>query len=106
MMARQTGRCPKLPDEIRCQHRLCIRGGTWHSVDPVGAEVETRDSILLTYFVDAGVLGILRNRGKRIGKFLRSKFCTSCSPREPAMPSKDVLRVLDVDGFSVDGAFK
>lgn len=42
---------------------------TWHSADPVGTEVTTRDSILLTYFVDAGVLCHLRNRGKRVGNF-------------------------------------
>jgi len=43
---------------------------TWHSADPVGPEVETRDSILLTYFVDAGPLRFLRNRGKRFSNFL------------------------------------
>jgi hypothetical protein len=32
--------------------------------------VTTRDSILLTYFVDAGLLRYLRNRGKRVGNFL------------------------------------
>jgi hypothetical protein len=32
--------------------------------------VTTRDSILLTYFVDAGPLRYLRNRGKRIGNFV------------------------------------
>ena len=32
--------------------------------------VKTRDSILLTYFVDQGVLKILRNRGKRVGNFV------------------------------------
>jgi hypothetical protein len=32
--------------------------------------VKTRDSILHTYFVDAGLLRILRNRGKRAGNFL------------------------------------
>ena len=43
---------------------------THHSVDLVGPEVKTRDSILLTYYVDAGPLKFLRNRGKRIGNFL------------------------------------
>jgi len=43
------------------------------SADPVGNEVESRDSILLTYFVDTGLLRILRNRGKRIGNFLLSE---------------------------------
>jgi hypothetical protein len=43
---------------------------TWHSADPVGTEVKTRDSILLTYFVDSGLLQVLRNRGKRMGNFV------------------------------------
>ena len=38
------------------------------------AEVTTRDSILLTYFVDAGPLRFLRNRGKRIGNFLLNEL--------------------------------
>jgi hypothetical protein len=41
-----------------------------HSADTVGPEVTTRDSILLTYFVDAGPLRFLRNRGKRVGNFV------------------------------------
>jgi hypothetical protein len=36
--------------------------------------VKTRDSILLTYFVDAGLLRILRNRGKRLGNFVLNEF--------------------------------
>jgi hypothetical protein len=47
---------------------------TWHSADPVGTEVTTRDSILLTYFVDAGPLRFLRNRGKRVGNFVLNEF--------------------------------
>jgi hypothetical protein len=47
---------------------------TWHSADPVGPEVTTRDSILLTYFVDAGALRYLRNRGKRVGNFILHEF--------------------------------
>jgi hypothetical protein len=51
-------------------YAFAVGDDTWHSADPVGAEVKTRDSILLTYFVDAGMLRFLRNRGKRIGNFL------------------------------------
>ena len=51
-------------------YAFAVGNNTWHSADPVGTEVETRDSILLTYFVDAGLLRILRNRGKRVGNFL------------------------------------
>ena len=43
------------------------------SADAVGPEVKTRDSILLTYFVDQGVLRFFRNRGKRFGNFVGSE---------------------------------
>ncbi|HEX8808134.1 MAG TPA: hypothetical protein VF760_03975 [Xanthobacteraceae bacterium] len=51
-------------------YAFAVGTDTWHSADPVGAEVRTRDSILLTYFVDAGVLRFLRNRSKRFGNFV------------------------------------
>jgi hypothetical protein len=54
-------------------YAFAVGDDTWHSADPVGDEVDTRDSILLTYFVDTGLLRILRNRGKRIGNFLLSE---------------------------------
>jgi hypothetical protein len=54
-------------------YAFAVGDDTWHSADPVGDEVETRDSILLTYFVDSGLLRILRNRGKRVGNFLLSE---------------------------------
>lgn len=43
---------------------------TYHSVDKVGPEVVTRDSILLTYFVDSSLLQIIRNRMRRVGNFI------------------------------------
>jgi hypothetical protein len=55
-------------------YAFAVGTDTWHSADPVGREVTTRDSILHTYFVDAGLLRVLRNRGKRIGNFLRHEF--------------------------------
>jgi hypothetical protein len=51
-------------------YAFAVGTDTWHSADPVGSEVRTRDSILLTYFVDAGLLRFLRNRGKRFGNFV------------------------------------
>lgn len=51
-------------------YAFAVGTDTWHSADPVGPEVKTRDSILLTYFVDKSPLQILRNRGKRLGNFL------------------------------------
>jgi hypothetical protein len=51
-------------------YAFAVTDTSWHSADPVGPEVETRDSILLTYFVDAGLVRFLRNRGKRVGNFV------------------------------------
>jgi hypothetical protein len=51
-------------------YAFAVGTDTWHSADAVGSEVKTRDSILLTYFVDAGPLKVLRNRGKRFGNFI------------------------------------
>jgi hypothetical protein len=51
-------------------YAFVVGDDTWHSVDEVGPEITTRDSILHTYFVDAGALRYLRNRGKRLGNFL------------------------------------
>ena len=55
-------------------YAFAVGEDTWHSVDPVGPEVLTRDSILLTYFLDAGALRFLRNRGKRLGNVLRNEW--------------------------------
>jgi hypothetical protein len=51
-------------------YAFAVAEDTWHSADPVGPEVTTRDSILLTYFVDKGPVRYLRNRGKRVGNFV------------------------------------
>jgi hypothetical protein len=55
-------------------YAFAVGDNTWHSADPVGTEVSTRDSILLTYFVDAGLLRFLRNRGKRVGNFVLNEI--------------------------------
>jgi hypothetical protein len=55
-------------------YAFAVGTDTWHSADAVGPEVTTRDSVLLTYFVDAGVLRVLRNRGKRFGNFIGSEL--------------------------------
>lgn len=55
-------------------YAFAVGDDTWHSADPVHDGVETRDSILLTYFVDAGPLRILRNRGKRVGNFVLNEI--------------------------------
>ncbi len=55
-------------------YAFAVGEDTWHSADPVGAEVTSRDSILHTYFVDAGMLRFLRNRAKRVGNFVRNEI--------------------------------
>jgi len=55
-------------------YAFAVAKDTWHSADTVGPEVTTRDSILLTYFVDAGALRFARNRFKRFGNFLLNEF--------------------------------
>ena len=55
-------------------YAFAVGTDTWHSADAVGPEVKTRDSILLTYFVDQGVLRFFRNRGKRLGNFVGSEL--------------------------------
>jgi hypothetical protein len=51
-------------------YAFAVGDQTWHSAGTVGSEVVSRDSILLTYFVDQGHLRWLRNRGKRAGNLL------------------------------------
>ncbi|MPZ36902.1 MAG: hypothetical protein GEU95_02375 [Rhizobiales bacterium] len=55
-------------------YAFAVDRDTHHSVDTVGPDVKTRDSILLTYYVDAGPTKFLRNRGKRIGNFLLNEM--------------------------------
>jgi hypothetical protein len=55
-------------------YAFAVDKDTWHSADPVGTEVKSRDSILLTYFVDAGVVRFLRNRGKRLGNLVLNEL--------------------------------
>jgi len=54
-------------------YAFAVGDNTWHSVDPVSGAVNTRDSILLTYYVDEGPLRLLRNRGRRVGNFVVNK---------------------------------
>ena len=55
-------------------YAFAVADNTWHSVGLVGPEVKTRDSILLTYFVDAGPSRFLRNRGRRLQNFVLNEM--------------------------------
>ena len=71
------GRKPKkkqMPFAPNSGYAFAVGNDTWHSADPVGPEVKTRDSILLTYFVDRGVWRPLRNRARRVGNFLLNEL--------------------------------
>ncbi len=66
------GSMPKraqMPFAPNSGYAFAVGTDTWHSADPVHNRVKSRDSILLTYFVDQGLLRIFRNRGKRLGNF-------------------------------------
>jgi len=66
-------RVTQIPFAPNSGYAFAVGDDTWHSADVVGPEVRSRDSILLTYFVDTGALTFLRNRAKRAGNFLRSQ---------------------------------
>lgn len=55
-------------------YAFAVGDDTWHSADLVHNRVKSRNSILLTYFVDQGLLKILRNRGKRVGNFVLNEI--------------------------------
>jgi hypothetical protein len=51
-------------------YAFTVAPDTWHSVDLVPDGIKRRDSILLTYFVESGLLRLFRNRYRRVGNFL------------------------------------
>jgi len=55
-------------------YAFAVADNTWHSVHQVGPEIKTRDSVLLTYFVDAGPWRFLRNRGRRFQNFVLNEM--------------------------------
>jgi hypothetical protein len=64
----------QMPFAPNSGYAFAVADDTWHSADPVGPEVKTRDSILLTYFVDRGPWRSFRNRSRRIGNFLLNEL--------------------------------
>jgi len=61
----------RMPFSPNTGYAFVVASDSYHSVDRLGAEVRTRDSILLNYFVDDTWLQVARNRCKRLGHFLR-----------------------------------
>src|SRR5262245_55009013 len=67
------GRKPKkaqMPFSPNSGYAFAVADNTWHSADPVGCEVTTRDSILFTSLVDAGSWRYVRNSGRRMANFV------------------------------------
>jgi hypothetical protein len=63
----------KMPFLPNSGYAFAVGSDTWHSADPVGSEVKTRDSILHTYFVDSGLLRVVRNRSRRAVNFVANE---------------------------------
>jgi hypothetical protein len=63
----------KMPFLPNSGYAFAVGSDSWHSTDPVGPHVKTRDSILHTYFVDSGLLRIVRNRSRRVGNFIANE---------------------------------
>jgi len=64
----------QMPFTANSGYAFAVDNDTWHSAKPVGPEVKTRDSILLTYFVDRGIWRTSRNRARRVGNFLLNEL--------------------------------
>lgn len=54
-------------------YAFAVGQDTYHSLDRLGAEISTRDSILLTYFVDHTLWEAVRNRSRRIGNYVANE---------------------------------
>ena len=54
-------------------YAFAVANDTYHSADELGPEVRTRDSILLTYFVDETAWQKVSNRAKRFGNFVAAE---------------------------------
>lgn len=64
----------QMPFAPNSGYAFAVGPDTYHSVDTVGPEVHSRDSILLTYFLDDSSLDRVKNRVKRAANFVRNEF--------------------------------
>jgi hypothetical protein len=61
----------RMPFSPNTGYAFAVGSDTYHSVDTLGPEVRTRDSILVNYFVDETWLQVAQNRCKRLGHVMR-----------------------------------
>lgn len=64
----------QMPFAPNTGYAFAVDSNTYHSVDTVGPEVDTRDSILLTYFADQTAVQMLRNRTRRFCNGVLNEF--------------------------------
>jgi hypothetical protein len=64
----------QMPFAPNTGYAFAVGDDTYHSVDTLGPEVRTRDSILLTYFLDDTALDTVKNRVKRFANLVRNEF--------------------------------
>ncbi len=67
-------RALRMPFVPNTGYAFAVGSDTYHSVDTLGPEVATRDSILLTYFLDDSRLERTTNRVKRFANLLRNEL--------------------------------
>jgi hypothetical protein len=67
-------RVRQIPFTPNSGYAFAVGTDTYHSADVLGPEVVTRDSIILTYYVDQSAWQRIQNRAKRAGNRVASTF--------------------------------
>jgi len=67
-------RALQMPYTPNTGYAFAVGAETYHSVDKIGPEVSTRDSILLFYFLDDSALDRTKNRVKRVANLVHNEF--------------------------------
>jgi len=80
-------RALQMPFAPNTGYAFAVGAETYHSVDRLGPEVGTRDSILLFYYLDDSALDRTRNRVKRFANLMRNEVRHLAIQRTSARPS-------------------
>ena len=67
-------RVRQMPFVPNSGYAFAVGADTYHSADVLGPEVVTRDSIILTYYVDQTLWNRIQNRGRRVGNLVASRL--------------------------------
>ena len=85
----------KMPFSPNTGYAFAVSDNTWHSADPVGPEVKTRDSILHTYFVDSGSCVSCATAAAASATSSPTKCATSCAEAFSHPVALDRRRIPD-----------